>query len=797
MADSSTLSPSREIYLDSNATTRVLPCAANAARSAMETLYGNPSSSHITGLRARHILETARQRARAVLGAERGRVVFTSGATEAIQLAVVSALSAAQEAKAKRRRTDGAAGPLLLFGATEHKAVPEALRHWNRLLRFGAEVLAIPVDREGQLDLEFLREHASRADLVATMAVNNETGVITDLSAVERVLRAENPSASWLVDAVQAVGKQPLDLQTTTVDYASVSGHKLYAPKGVGLLYVRDGAPVTPLIAGGGQESGARSGTENLPGVAALGAIFECLLDPNDDTFQPRDVLEAYRDRIASSLRTAFPGIVFNAPAERTVPTTLNFSVHDLASKELLDLFDAAGIRVSSGSACGSAVRGSYVLDAMGLPEWQSEGAIRLSFGPAAASDKIDAACETIEEAGRALRGTCILATDDLDVVPGDRPRGLFQLRRGSNCTYVYVTPGAEACVVIDPIAAVAERIENLVRCQGCGVAAILDTHGHNDRPSCRDPLADLFASAFTRNDPRDALGWPIPDGEVRLGDGTDAPFLALPGGEVLAMIECPGHTADSRAYLLGRLSADGALLPDGIRFAFAGDTVLIGGIGRSDFPASVGSALYDSLRRMDRIVSGRTVICPTHDYGTDFATTLATEKRESSLLDRVVDPISPIGRDDFLVEMERLDRSIEDRDGEIVCGLIRPIDDASSSVDVQPEELSAFFAKHRDSLVVDVREPHEYRLFADWESLGLERAPRNVPLTKFCDFVARVLEPESDLADRDVIFVCRSGNRSGRAASVLRRLGVERCWHIAGGIAQGGRRRAGAESSR
>jgi cysteine sulfinate desulfinase/cysteine desulfurase-like protein len=221
-----------EIYLDANATTPVLPVAQAAALACMGEQFGNPSSTHATGLRAHALLDDTRARARRLLGAPTGQLLFTSGATEGIQTAVLSALSSL------RGRDDV---DCLLYGATEHKAVPAALHHWNRLLDLGLVVAPIPVDPQGRHDLDWLRRHAGRAGLVCTMAANNESGVISDLDGIEAAL-ADSP-ALWLVDGVQGLGKLDLRLAERRIDYAPFSGHKLYAPKGIGLLYVREGAP--------------------------------------------------------------------------------------------------------------------------------------------------------------------------------------------------------------------------------------------------------------------------------------------------------------------------------------------------------------------------------------------------------------------------------------------------------------------------------------------------------------------------------------------------------------------------
>ncbi|HEV6966079.1 cysteine desulfurase family protein, partial [Roseateles sp.] len=332
-----------EIYLDANATTSVMPEARAAAIAAMAGDFGNPSSIHGAGLKARAMMDDVRAGARRVLGAPTGQLLFLSGATEGIQTAVLSALTALRS-----RQDRGEAMPeLLLYGATEHKAVPEAIHHWRRLLNLDLDVLAIPVGRDGRHDLEWLRRQAPRAGLVCTMAANNETGVVSDLDGIQRAL-AGSP-ALWLVDSVQALGKLHLRLGERPIDYAPFSGHKLYAPKGVGMLYVRAGAPFTALIAGGGQEGAMRSGTENVPGIAALGAVLR-LLEAGEQ-FQPAKVLERHRASLASALREAFEGVVFNADPEISLPTTLNFSVPGVSSRVLLDLFDAASIRVSGGSA--------------------------------------------------------------------------------------------------------------------------------------------------------------------------------------------------------------------------------------------------------------------------------------------------------------------------------------------------------------------------------------------------------------------------------------------------------------
>ncbi|MBS7779397.1 aminotransferase class V-fold PLP-dependent enzyme [Acidovorax sp. CCYZU-2555] len=386
-----------EIYLDANATTAVFPPARQAALAVMADSFGNPSSIHGSGLKARAVVDGVRASARRVLDAPTGQLFFTSGATEGIQTSVLSALC-----ELRRRRDAGEpAAQALLYGATEHKAVPQALHHWNGLLGLNLPVLPIPVDTMGRHDLAWLREHAPTAGLVCTMAANNETGVISELDAIADILR-ESP-ALWLVDGVQALGKLPLKLIERGIDYAPFSGHKFYAPKGIGLLYVRDGAPFTPLLTGGGQESGLRGGTENIAGIAALGAVLRSMEAGN--VFQTPAALAAHRAQLVAALRAAFAGLEFNAPDALSLPTTLNFAVRGVSSRLLLDLFDAADLRVSGGSACSAAkAEPSYVLQAMGLPEWQTQAAVRLSFGALDSPEFIAAACARLQRCGEVLR---------------------------------------------------------------------------------------------------------------------------------------------------------------------------------------------------------------------------------------------------------------------------------------------------------------------------------------------------------------------------------------------------------
>jgi cysteine desulfurase len=693
---------SHDIYLDANATSPVLPAAAAAALETMRACFGNPSSSHATGLRAKAVLDDVRARARRVLGAGPGRVLFTSGATEGIQTAVLSALCAIRE----RRAAGELVGDLLVYGATEHKAVSESLAHWNRLLGTGLTLCALPVDGAGRHRLDLLRELAPRAAMVCTMAANNETGTISDLQGIAGVLREHAPRAYWMADCVQALGKLPLDLANTRIDYAPFSGHKLYAPKGVGMLYVRDGAPYTPLIIGGGQEAGQRSGTENMAGIAALGAVLAALEE--GDIFRGHAALAAMREQLAGALRDAFPGIVFNTPFELALPTTLNFAVPDLPSKDLLDLFDGAGVRVSAGSACSAAKAApSYVLEAMGLPAWRTSGAVRLSFGPLETDAFISEACARIRRCGEAMRLPPLAASS----LSGAQ-QGLLQVSLEGRHGWILFDHASHACVAIDPPAGMAARLAAQLQGSGLRALAVLGTGAD---PAGFDARAVLRAALGI--EPREAgtLGWPADSIMVTLADGSAAPAIAF-GDEVLARLA--SEDGRGAVYLLGR-APGGRLDAAAVRLAFIG-----------------GAAMADAAARdLAGLLNGDTVLCHGADIGGAPCATL--------------EGMRGIGADALAENVPQL----------------------------APDGLDAFLRDHEDALLVDVREACE----CDAGGVHLHgRAAQAVPLSRLAEHLGQLLAAPR----RPLVFVCRSGKRSARAALCLQRLGYAQAWSLAGGLA-------------
>lgn len=677
-----------EIYLDGNATSPVLPAAIAAAVRAMEDCYGNPSSSHTTGLQAKALLDGARQRAMRLLGVEQGRLMFNSGATEGIQTAVLSALCALRE----RRDAGQAIGSLLVYGATEHKAVPEALAHWNRLLGLNLTLSKLQVDGDGRHDLQALRARLPETAMLCTMAANNETGVLSDIAGIEGLLEETGCTAYWMVDCVQALGKFRLRLARSRIDYAPFSGHKLYAPKGIGMLYVRQAAPFTPLIVGGGQEAAQRSGTENMAGVAALDAVLAAL--EQGGVFRPHDVLCTFRERLAASLRRALPGVVFNAAFEHALPTTLNFSVPGLSSKELMDVFDAAGVRVSSGSACSAAKAApSYVLQAMGVPDWRAASAIRLSFGPLADEASIARACERIERCGAALRASGLIAAD------GGLPAqdGVLQLGSGGACSWLVHDAASRSCVVIDPQPECSDRIAAHVRALGYSVQAVLGT----------TPGADLttLSRALGVAPGADAFGWP------RAGAG-GSEVLAL-GAQALRRVLVGAHQA---VYLLGR--ADGRALPAAaVRHAFIG-------------------AL--APQQLAGVVREDTLLCAASDAQQPFCSSLQAQAA--------------------------------------AAGGGGP----ESALHLDTAALRELLQRHPGAVLVDVRESHEH-LVGLPAALGGKVV--SVPLGQLAGQIPEWLGAPVRVP---LVFFCRSGNRSARAAQCLRRLGYAQAYDLAGGVALG-----------
>ncbi|NED97381.1 cysteine desulfurase [Phytoactinopolyspora alkaliphila] len=375
----------RRAYLDHAATSPIHPEVIEVVASAMATL-GNPSSLHAAGRQARKTVEESRESVAAALGARPSEVVFTSGGTEADNLAVKGLYWSRRAADPRRAR--------ILASAVEHHAVMDAVRWLGEAQ--GASVEWIPVDRSGRLDVAALRESVRREPesvaLVTVMWANNEVGTLQPIGEAAAVAREHGiPVHS---DAVQAVGQVPVDFAASGLDTLTVSGHKLGGPIGVGALLVGRDVKLTPVQHGGGQERDIRSGTLDPPGFAGFAAAVD-LATRDVGTHAQR--LRELRDDLVRGVLDAVPGAVRNGHPESSLPGMAHFSFAGCEGDSLLLLLDAAGIHCSTGSACSVGVpRPSHVLLAMGIDEELARGSLRFSLGWSSSRADVDALTRSI-----------------------------------------------------------------------------------------------------------------------------------------------------------------------------------------------------------------------------------------------------------------------------------------------------------------------------------------------------------------------------------------------------------------
>lgn len=381
--------PRVEIYLDSAATTRPHPQVIKAVFAVLSDDYGNPSSLHGKGLAAEKVITKAREAVARSLGVSTAEIVFTSGGTEANNLAIAGVV---QEAKGRH----------FVTSAIEHSSVLTPIR---RLAAKGFEVTEVPVDAEGRVHPERIAS-SLRADtaLVSIMSANNELGTIQPIEEIGRLIRSHNAlngRTLFHVDAVQAWGKIRLRPAATGIDLLSVSGHKVHGPKGVGALYVRHGVRLAPLQAGGEQEHGIRPGTENVPGIAGIGAAAT-LLHTDLDSVAAR--VGALRERLREQLR-AIDDIHFNTPSNGITPHILNVSFAGVRGETLLHRLEQDGIYVSTGSACHAHnPTPSHVLLAIGLPPDIAVTSLRFSLSRDTTPEDIDTTASAVRTAVTELR---------------------------------------------------------------------------------------------------------------------------------------------------------------------------------------------------------------------------------------------------------------------------------------------------------------------------------------------------------------------------------------------------------
>ncbi len=372
-----------EHYLDNSATTRVCPEAAQAAMEAMLETYGNPSSTYTKGREAKKLVDRARRQVSAALGCETSELVFTSCGSESDNWALLSG------AEAMCRK-----GKHIITSLVEHDAIRKSA---EELERRGYEVTYLKPDRTGIIEPDALRE-ALRPDtiLVSLMLVNNETGAVTDLAAMSRVLKEEKSQALLHTDAVQGFMKLDFTPKSLGCDLLSISGHKVHAPKGIGALYIRKGLRLHPLIVGGAQEEGRRAGTEAVPQIAAFGEACRIAKEGLHNNIAH---MAALKGMAARELSEAIPGLCM---LETAAPHILSVSLPGYRSEVLMNFLEAREIYVSRSSACKKGAR-SHVLEAIGMDARKIDGALRIGFSRYNTPEDVSALVAALRDASLTL----------------------------------------------------------------------------------------------------------------------------------------------------------------------------------------------------------------------------------------------------------------------------------------------------------------------------------------------------------------------------------------------------------
>lgn len=376
------------IYLDANATTPVDPAVLEAMLPFLREHYANPSASYAAGRRVRRAIEQSRAQVAALLNASPVEITFTSGGTESIN-AVHASVRALWPDK-----------PELIITGTEHAAVMESARRWQAQ---GGKVITAPVHPDGRVDLDALHSlvRPGVTALVSIMWANNETGVLAPMHEI--VTLAHAAGALVHTDAVQAAGKIHLDVRTTPVDFLSLSGHKMHAPKGIGALYISQRARFAPLLVGGSQESERRGGTENVPGTIALGKAAELAGQHLSDGNKAR--LKCMRDRFEHLIHAALPDMRIHGCPTHRLHTTSSFCLPEMDAAGMLILLDQAGIACSAGSACHTgALHASHVLEAMGVSARDAACTLRFSFNRSNTKADAEAAAHAVIESAHKMR---------------------------------------------------------------------------------------------------------------------------------------------------------------------------------------------------------------------------------------------------------------------------------------------------------------------------------------------------------------------------------------------------------
>jgi cysteine desulfurase len=389
----------RRIYLDHAATTPTDPRVVAAMLPFLTNAWGNPSSIYAEAREARKGLDAARRAVASVLGCKPNEIVFTSGGTEADNLALRGVVDAFR----RRRVAGGAVRDHVITTAIEHHAVLHACA---ALEREGVRVTYLPVDRAGFVDLDALRAALDeRTALVSVMYANNEVGTIEPIAEVARIVHEYDPHIAVHADAVQAAGALPLDVERLGVDLLSIAAHKIYGPKGVGALYVRGRTPIVAQTLGGSQERDRRAGTENVAGIAGLAIALRIA---HDEMASRNEHMIGMRDRLLDEVPRRVPGTMITGPLDRTrrLPNSASFAFEHLEGEAVLLQLDLDGIAASSGSACTTAsLEPSHVLLAMGVPQTYLRGSLRLTLGTGNTMADVERLLDVLPPAVARIRG--------------------------------------------------------------------------------------------------------------------------------------------------------------------------------------------------------------------------------------------------------------------------------------------------------------------------------------------------------------------------------------------------------
>jgi cysteine desulfurase len=374
------------IYLDYNATTPPAPEVVEAMIPALREAWGNASSSHAIGRRARAAVDRARRQVAEMIGCEPDELIFTSGGTESDNAAILGVAEAL-----------GDRGRHIVVSAVEHAAVAQACRH---LEQRGWEIARVPVESTGRVDPSAVADAVGpQTVLVSIMHAQNETGVLQPVAAIGELLRSEDTLLH--VDAAQSIGKLPVNVREMGADLLTLAGHKFYGPMGVGALFIRRGTPFEPFLLGAGHEGGRRAGTENVPGIVGFGAA--CALTTAELPGRTEHLREL-RDRLEANLRRRIPDLIVHGSNVDRLPNTLCVALPGVDSNELLAM--VPGVASAAGEACHAGQRHvSATLRAMGVPDALALCTLRLTVGRPTTAEEVDRAADLLAEAAIALRG--------------------------------------------------------------------------------------------------------------------------------------------------------------------------------------------------------------------------------------------------------------------------------------------------------------------------------------------------------------------------------------------------------